>query len=482
MWDILYRPRKYSDVLGQTGSVRLLKTRIMRGTAFDTSYIFAGGYGQGKTTLSRIHAMAMLCQDLNQADPEPCGQCDSCKDILQEQSEAFTERDAASSGSTDSMRTLVEELPYALSNAPKRIYLIDECQRMHHAAQDVLLKPIEEKKMVAILCTTEAEKIRGAIRSRCEEYTIKKATREDVLPRMKMVLDEQGVQHDDEAVLIIIDRAGGHVRNALNNLEMVSQLGAITVDSVREYLNLSVVTLYYQILLSLDDPLKAIDLLRQACEATPADEVAAGLAEAAMNCYRMAHRWHADLAYVDKNLAGQVYSKYQDHVVKFSKWFLGHRNVTRLTLELDILAFSQNAGRLPPETAQPPVVFISQVSSAPQLVIVDPAPEVTIEELSPDEVVSEIVPDHVPTIATPGRPTTEPVGAQFGLGFTDPTPPDSPIEETASGRSQPRQRAKQNPAPVESKPRGNQQGLAPAAWRAEFLRLHKKRSVDTPDS
>lgn len=478
MWDILYRPRKYSDVLGQAGSVRLLKTRISRGTAFETSYIFAGGYGQGKTTLSRIHAMAMICQDLDKADPEPCGACDSCKAILQEQSEAFTERDAASSGSTDSMRSLVEELPYMLPNAPKRIYLIDECQRMHHAAQDVLLKPIEEKKMVAMLCTTEAEKIRGAIRSRCEEYTIKKVTRDDVLPRMKMVLNEQGVQHEDDAVLIIIDRAGGHVRNVLNNLEMMAQLGPITVASVREYLNLSVVTLYYQILLSLDNPLKAIDLVRQACEATPADEVAAGLAEAAMNTYRMAHGWYADLAYVDKTLAEQVYDKYQDHVVRFAKWFLGHRSVTRLALELDVLAFSQNARSLPPEMAPPPVVFASQV---PQIAVAPPPSQETVPERAPVESLPPVAPSSPRKSTGSGAMPIAPVGAEFGLGFPDPTP-NSAMEKTVSEQQAPRSRANQAPAPAQSKPRGNHQLLEPAEWRGELMRLYRKRTVWNPDS
>jgi len=475
VWDILYRPRKYSDVLGQEASVRLLKTRISKGTAFDTSYIFAGGYGRGKTTLSRIHAMAMLCEDLNQADPEPCGICDNCKGILNEQSEAFTERDAASSGSTDSMRALVEELPYALSNAPKRIYLIDECQRMHHAAQDVLLKPIEEKRMVAMLCTTEAEKIRGAIRSRCEEYTIKKVTRDDVLPRMKMVLNEQGVAHDDDAVLIIIDRAEGHVRNVLNNLEMVAQLGPITVDNVREYLNLSVVTLYYQILLNLDNSLKAIDLVGQACESTPADEVAAGLAEAAMNCYRMAHNWYADFAYVDKALAQRVYDKYQDHVVRFAKWFLAHRSVTKLTLELDVLAFSQNVGNLPAETGAPPFVFASQVSVAPPAAAalqLTPAAHAPAATSAPT---ASAVPPMAPKAARIEPAAAAPVGV---LGLPDPTP-NSLLEATACDQELPRKRTNQVAPPTTHKSLSNTRAMEPAEWRNEFERFYRKRSVQS---
>lgn len=471
MWDILYRPRKYSDVLGQECSVRLLKTRINKGTAFDTSYIFAGGYGRGKTTLSRIHAMAMLCQDLNKADPEPCGQCDNCTEILNEQSQAFTERDAASSGSTDNMRALVEELPYVLENAPKRIYLIDECQRMHHAAQDVLLKPIEEKKMVAMLCTTEAEKIRGAIRSRCEEYTIKRVTRDDVLPRMKMVLNEQGVPHEDDAVWIIIDRAEGHVRNVLNNLEMVAQLGPITVESVREYLNLSVVTLYYQILLNLDDPLRAIELVGRACESTPADEVAAGLAEAAMNCYRMAHGWFADFAYVDKSLAEQVYNKYQDHVVRYAKWFLVNRNVTRLSLELDILAFSQNSGNLPPELVAPPVVMASQVAVQPAAL--PTAPTATATAPVPAALAAT-----APSATGAVRKETRRESARPGPDGSADRTPNTPVESTAFNQELPRGALRADTGVTEPPGKSrNSEVMGPEEWLAHFDRFCKKRSV-----
>ena len=78
MWDIRYRPKSFSEVLGQEGNVELLKSRLRKGTTFDTSYIFAGGHGQGKTTLARIYARAMLCLNLNQEDPEPCNECDNC--------------------------------------------------------------------------------------------------------------------------------------------------------------------------------------------------------------------------------------------------------------------------------------------------------------------------------------------------------------------------------------------------------------------
>jgi DNA polymerase III gamma/tau subunit len=406
--------------------------------------------------------MAMLCQDLDKRDPEPCGKCDNCKEILNEQSQAFTERDAASNGSTDAMRAIVAELPYMLANASKRIYLIDECQRLSNPAQDVLLKPMEEKKLVVMLCTTEAEKIRGAIRSRCEEYTIKKVTREDILPRMKMILNERNVQHEDDAVLIVIDRAEGHVRNVLNSLEMVSQLGPITVDSVREYLHLSVITVYYQILLHLDAPLEALDHVRKACEMVAPDEVASGLAEAAMNCYRMARKCYVDFSYVDKRLADEVYSKYQDNVLRFAKYFSDRKNVTRLSLELDVLSFSLNA-KSPVEIsiAAPPVIFVAPVPTltpAPVQPAPVSAPAPTVTAAAPTMKRAPLKPS--PSVPAGRDPHSDPSAL-------------SPLEETVANQPVPRGRSHKVQPPIQ-KQRATTGLMEPQIWSDKYRQNLKK--------
>jgi DNA polymerase III gamma/tau subunit len=302
----------------------------------------------------------MLCQSLDSSDPEPCNECDNCKSFLSDGPGAFVERDAASQGTVDHIRAIVEELAYVLPNAKKRIYLFDEAHRMSIAAQDVLLKPLEEKKMVGMFCTTEAGKVRGPIRSRCEEYTIRKVSREDILTRMRMILEKEGVESQDDAVLIVIDHSGGHVRDVVNKLEMISQLGPVTVDNVREYLNLSSITLYYQILLSLSEPSKSIEFLDRVCEQVAPEDVAAGLAEAAMNSYRLAHRMHTDFAFVDAELAESVYKLYGDQVVRFAHWFLSSKYPSKLSLTRDIVVFSHTRDHLP--TAVPPPTSETSVS------------------------------------------------------------------------------------------------------------------------
>jgi len=346
VWDTKYRPLRFSDVLGQPGAVQILKSRLRNGTALDTSYLFCGGPGQGKTTLARILARAVLCQQLNKEDPDPCNECDNCRAVLTDTSTAFVEKDAASQGTIDHMRRIVEELPFAVFGAPKRVYLFDECHRMSKDAQDVLLKPLEEKKMVGMFCTTEPEKVRGAIRSRCEEYAIRKVTREDILVRMRGVLQSEGVEFEDDAVLIVIDYSGGHVRDVLNRLEMVAQMGPVTVESVRDHLNLSVISTYYEILLNLFSNTKeALILIDKACERVTPEEVASGIAEAAMNAYRLASGMVADFTFSDKALGAKAHQLYGDGLVKIAEHFVqSRRNSTHIGLVCDVVAL---AGGMP---------------------------------------------------------------------------------------------------------------------------------------
>lgn len=364
MWDQKYRPMRFSDVLGQLGTIQLLKSRLRKGSALDTSYIFSGSHGMGKTTLARIYARAALCLNLNREDPEPCNECDNCTSILNREPGPFEERDAASSGTVETIREMIKDLPFSIQNAPKRIWLFDESHRMGIGAQDALLLPLEEKKVVGVFCTTEADKIRGPIRSRCEEYTIRKITREDILDRMKKILSSEGIPFEDDAVLTVIDQSGGHVRDVINKLEMVAQLGEVSLQNVREYLNLNLVSVYYEILLSLGDPKQALLLVEKACESVSADDVAAGLAEAAMNSYRLANGMHADFSYVDKALAQKVHETFGVNVVKLAEFFLRGRNLSKVNLICDVVSLGQHGG-VPVAQTQIAAPIIVQTAALP---------------------------------------------------------------------------------------------------------------------
>ena len=357
MWDVRYRPLRFDDVLGQEGAVQVLKARLSKGTALDTSYIFSGGHGQGKTTLARILGRAMLCQNLT-PEAEPCNQCENCKDALNETAPALSEMDAASRGTVDAAREIVDKLSFMVEGASKRIYIFDEAHRMSRDAQDVLLKPLEDKRLVGIFCTTEPDKIRGPIRSRCEEYPIRKITREHILDRMKRVLSRENVEYEDDAVMTVIDYFGGHVRDILNKLEMVAQLGPISIQAVRDHLNLSVISTYYEILLALGDPTVSVPLTDTACDLVGPEEVAEGLAEAAMSSYRLAHGMFAEFTHVDRVLAQKVHAIYGDHVIKLSEYFLRSYRTSKISLLSDIIACSSGIPTLPASAVtQPPVVL-----------------------------------------------------------------------------------------------------------------------------
>ncbi len=403
MWDTTYRPLLFKDVLGQEGAIKTLKGRLAKGEGFGTSYIFGGGHGQGKTTLARILGRALLCQNLT-AEQEPCNECENCIDTMQENSAALSEMNAASHGTVENARQIVSDLPFVIQGAPKRIYIFDEVHRMTVGAQDVLLKPLEDKRLVGIFCTTEPDKIRGPIRSRCEEHLIRKITNEHILQRMKMILGKEGVEYEDDAVLAVIDHSKGHVRDVINKLEMFSQLGPITVVSVREGLNLSVVSTYYEILLALNDPATSVRLAEEACDRVGPPDVAEGIAEAAMNSYRLAHNMGVDFAEIDRGLAARVHAQYGDAVTKFSEYFLRSYRVTKISLLGDLIACR---GGAPAQSTTAPVQIL--VSAAPVQAVaasVPTAPTPAPQLPSPSPVAAPV--------AAPAPPAPEQAPAQHG--------------------------------------------------------------------
>lgn len=486
MWDIRYRPLKFADVLGQPGTVQLLKARVRQGTALDTSYVFAGYHGSGKTTLARIFARAMSCLQLvdPQGSPEPCNECDNCRDVLNEEGRVYIEKDAASNGTIDHIRSIVDDLPFAVFNASKRIYTFDEAHRMSRDAQDVLLKPIEDKRLVAVFCTTEPEKIRGPIRSRCEEYSIRKITREDILGRLKWILDQEGVKYEEDAIYAIIDHTGAHVRDAVNRLEMVSQMGAITMESVREYLNLGVVTVYYNVLLNLHDPPRACEMIEKASERASVDEIAAGIAEAAMNSYRLANGMHTEFTHVDRPLSQQTWERYGMAVLRLADHFLKTRYGTKAALLSDVLILSQQPGNLPLAGAQPPVVFMVN-GSAPQQPAPQqsaPAPNAGSPVTMPPPAAMPVTPpaQAVVSASSPSNPVIPPPPPRDprlradGIGPLGADPLAlTPLDPYGVAAAMPRGRQKQDQnlkfAGKKSEDVGLEQ-LTPEEWRREFER------------
>jgi DNA polymerase III subunit gamma/tau len=244
-FDTKYRPTRYADVLGQEAHAQVLRKFVSRGKGFHQSYLFAGQHGSGKTTMGRILARSLLCE--NPTEGEPCDECMSCKDILEKGvSECFTEFNAATQSGKDDILKVIEEIEYSTFAGKQRVYLFDESHRLSKQAVDALLKPLEDeqtasenKRLVCIFCTTEPERMVDTVWSRCAPtFTIKVCKPEVIATRLAWVCGEEDIEHEMEALTTIAAIKTSHIRDALKTIESVALLGPITMATVRQVLHL----------------------------------------------------------------------------------------------------------------------------------------------------------------------------------------------------------------------------------------------------
>jgi len=233
-----WRPARFEDVKGQDHIVTTLKNQITA-DRIGHAYLFCGTRGTGKTTIAKIFAKAVNCE--NPVGGSPCGECPTCKAIAAGSSMNVIEIDAASNNGVDNIREIKEEVTYSPAEGKFKVYIIDEVHMLSTGAFNALLKTLEEPPsyVIFILATTEVHKIPVTILSRCQRYDFKRIPVDTITERLNEVMAADGIEAEEKAVRYIAKQADGAMRDALSLLDQCAAFyfdGKLTLDQVLDVL------------------------------------------------------------------------------------------------------------------------------------------------------------------------------------------------------------------------------------------------------
>jgi DNA polymerase-3 subunit gamma/tau len=247
-----YRPKVLADVVGQPSIVRTI-SNAMAADNLHHAYLFVGQYGSGKTTIARILAAMENCTE--SPGLNPCGKCDVCKGIFAGTHTDVEEIDAASgAGKADEVRKLKLSAMYnPVDGCRTKIFILDECHRMSAEANDALLKVLEEPppRVRFILCTTDPQKVRAAIVSRCQRHDFRQIYWTQIAERVQYVAKQEKIKIEEEAVSLCARMAKGSMRDGLNYLQKLldySGNGTITSQHAQEMFGKVGENLYYDLI------------------------------------------------------------------------------------------------------------------------------------------------------------------------------------------------------------------------------------------
>ena len=263
-----WRPDEFQEVKGQEHIVTTLKNQIKH-DRIGHAYLFCGTRGTGKTTIAKLMAKAVNCE--NPVDGSPCNECPSCKAIAAGTSMNVIEIDAASNNGVDNIRQINSAVQYSPQSGKYLVYIIDEVHMLSIGAFNALLKTLEEPPAYVkfILATTEAHKIPITILSRCQRYDFRRISIETISDRLSELLERENIKATKEALAYVAKAADGSMRDALSILDqcIAFNLGEeLTYDKVLETIGAVDIEVYIKLLAAIrdSDTTVAVDIIDQA--------------------------------------------------------------------------------------------------------------------------------------------------------------------------------------------------------------------------
>lgn len=223
-----YRPGTFDDVIGQRHVVQTLMNAIAT-KRIAHAFLFSGTRGVGKTTVARILAKALNCEQ--GPTGSPCNTCPNCTEIAQGTSVDVVEIDGASNTSVDDVREIRENVKFSPFRGHYRVYIIDEVHMLSNSAFNALLKTLEEPPahVVFIFATTEIHKIPATILSRCQHYNFRRISKAEIVERLRHVAEQDGLSIEDRSLMALARASEGSMRDALSLLDQVIAFGGKTI-------------------------------------------------------------------------------------------------------------------------------------------------------------------------------------------------------------------------------------------------------------
>lgn len=224
-----WRPQNFYDIVGQEHITTTVKNQILN-DRIAHAYLFCGTRGTGKTTTAKVFAKALNCLDLH--DGEPCNKCEMCQKINEGLAIDVTELDAASNNGVDKIRDIIDDVKYPPQEGRYKVYIMDEVHMLSTGAVNAFLKTLEEppKNVIFILATTDPQKLPITILSRCQRFDFKRINNNEIIGRLRKIVDDQNALADDKSLSLIARVSDGAMRDALSILDQAISMGNGAVE------------------------------------------------------------------------------------------------------------------------------------------------------------------------------------------------------------------------------------------------------------